>query len=64
MDSEHECCFVVDKTYNPNRGPTDKQSDESPFDTKLRKAIEARVGPATSPQSGLQMSDKPLLATD
>lgn len=64
MDDTEDCCFVVDKTYNANRGPTDKQSDESPFDAKLRKAIEARVGPATSPQSGMEMSDKPLIATD
>ena len=64
MSDENDCCFVVDKTTNANRGPTDKQSDESPFETKLRKSIEDRVGSATSPQSGMTMSDKPLIATD
>lgn len=61
-----DCCFVVDKTMNAPRGPTDKQSDESPFETKLRTAIESRVGKATSPQAGMgdSMPDKPLIVPD
>ena len=51
--SDNECCFTVDKTTNANRGPTDKQPDESPMDTKIRQALEARVGKATDPQSGM-----------
>jgi len=53
MEDYNECCFCPDKTTNAARGPTDKQEFETPFEAKLRKDIEARVGPATSPQSGL-----------
>lgn len=55
--------FVVSKTYNANRGPTDKQSDADPFQEKMRVAIESRVGKATSPQAqmGDVMSDKPFI---
>lgn len=61
METEDDPCFCVDKSYNANRGPTDKQSDESPFETKLRTQIEARVGKATSPQHSMadEMSDSP-----
>jgi hypothetical protein len=49
-----DCCqFKVDKTYNANRGPTDKQPDETPFEANMRKQVESRVGPATSPQAGM-----------
>jgi len=59
-----DCCQLkVEKTYNANRGPTDKQSDESPFEAKLRTALVDRVGAATSPQTGMgdTMPDKPFL---
>lgn len=58
--------FKVDKTYNPNRGPTDKQPFETPFESKLRQDLESRVGKATSPQAGMAdtMSDKPFVVTD
>lgn len=39
--------FAPDDSYNPDRGTTTKQSDASPLDERMRKAIEARVGPAT-----------------
>lgn len=64
MSETDESCFVVNSTYNANRGPTDKQPDETPFESKLRKAIESRVGPATSPQSGMKMSDSAGIAAD
>lgn len=47
------CCFVVSKDYNANRGPTDKQPNETPLEKTLREDIVARVGPATSPQAGM-----------
>ena len=58
-----ECCFAPDKTTNANRGPTDKQSDADPFQERMRKDIEARVGKATSPQAQMAdtMSDKPFV---
>ena len=61
-ETEGDCCFCVDKSYNANRGPTDVQSDMTPLERKMNSAIEARVGKATSPQANLgdAMSDKPF----
>lgn len=47
-DNESDCpMFAPDASYNPDRGTTTKQSDASPLDEKMRRAIEARVGLAT-----------------
>jgi hypothetical protein len=58
--------LVVNSTYNGNRGPTDKQSDETPFEAKLRTQLEKRVGSATSPQAGMgdTMPDTKSVFTD
>lgn len=58
-DSENSCCFKVTSTTNANRGPTDAQSDETPFERKLRQALVDRFGKAPGPQTGIgdTMSD-------
>lgn len=55
--------FKPDEGYNGNRGPTDKQPFETPFEVSLRQSIESRVGKATSSQSNLNvdMPDRPLV---
>lgn len=46
--------FAPDESSNGDRGATSKQSDASPLDEKMRKAIEARVGPATPPMTQMK----------
>ena len=65
-ENDPECCgFIVDKKYNHNQGPTDKQPDSSPMEERMRVMLEQRVGVATSPQTSMgdTMSTKPFFPT-
>lgn len=61
-DSMEECCFAPDKKSNPERGPTSRMSNSSPFDKKLEQGLVDRFGSQPSPQAGMgdTMSDKPF----
>lgn len=55
MEESYHCpVFRVDESTNADRGATAKQSDASPMDERLRKAIEARVGPPTPQMTNMK----------
>lgn len=54
MDSEDSCCFKPSVETNATRGSTVKQTDADPFQEKMRKAIEDRVGKATDVQAQMK----------
>ena len=53
MPNEY-CQLKVTKETNADRGVTSKQSDASPLDEKMRKAIERRVGNPGSQMSNMK----------
>ena len=59
-----DCCFCPDATTNATRGSTVKQSDADPFQEKMRKAMEARVGKVTNVYSGMECDHNLMLPPD
>lgn len=56
MEGDSCAEFAPTVSSNADRGPTDKQSDASPLDEKMRRAIEDRVGSATSGMSQMKVT--------
>lgn len=59
MDEDYtQCCFAPSEDTNANRGSTVKQSDADPFQEKMRKLMEARVGKTPDSMSGMKCDSK------
>lgn len=60
MDETHLCpIFAPTIATNADRSATAKQPDASPFDERMRKAIEARVGKADPQMSNMRPGTGP-----